>query len=81
LIVSDFHLSDGKTGIEAIELLRGAFRTPIAAFLLSGDTSSEPLSAVQSSGYHLLHKPVDPMTLRAMLNSMLKKGESADVGR
>jgi signal transduction histidine kinase len=80
LIVSDFHLSDGKTGIEAIELLRGAFGTPISAFLLSGDISSEPLSAVQSGGYHLLHKPVDPMVLRAMLNSMLKKGESANAG-
>jgi signal transduction histidine kinase len=79
LIVSDYHLADGKTGIEAIELLRGAFGTPISAFLLSGDISSEPLSAVQSGGYHLLHKPVDPMALRAMLNSMLKKGESADV--
>jgi signal transduction histidine kinase len=81
LIVSDYHLADGKTGIEAIELLRGAFGTPISAFLLSGDISSESLSAVQSGGYHLLHKPVDPMALRAMLNSMLKKGESADVGR
>jgi signal transduction histidine kinase len=80
LIVSDYHLADGKTGIEAIELLRGAFGTPISAFLLSGDISSEPLSAVQSGGYHLLHKPVDPMALRAMLNSMLKKGESADAG-
>jgi signal transduction histidine kinase len=80
LIVSDYHLSDGKTGIEAIELLRGAFGTPISAFLLSGDISSESLSAAQSSGYHLLHKPVDPMTLRAMLNRMLKKGESADAG-
>ena len=74
LIVSDYRLSHGKTGIEAIELLRSKFRTPIAAFLLSGDTSSEPLHAAQSAGYHLLHKPVDPMTLRTMLNRMLKKG-------
>ncbi len=80
LIVSDYQLSDGKTGIEAIELLRVAFRTPISAFLLSGDISTEPLHAAQSGGYHLLHKPVDPMTLRAMLNRMLKKGKSTRVG-
>jgi signal transduction histidine kinase len=79
LIVSDYHLSDGKTGIEAIELLRGAFRTPISAFLVSGDTSSEGRPTAQSSGLHLLQKPVDPMTLRAMLSRMLKKGDSADV--
>jgi CheY-like chemotaxis protein len=78
LIVSDYHLSDGKTGIEAIELLRGEFGSPIPAFLLSGDTA--PLPMAQSSGFHLLHKPVDPMTLRAMVNRMLKKSGSADVG-
>jgi signal transduction histidine kinase len=78
LIISDYHLSDGKTGIEAIELVRAAFGTPIAAFLLSGDTSSEAPTA-QSSGYHLVPKPVEPMMLRAMLNRMLKKGGSADV--
>jgi signal transduction histidine kinase len=81
LIVSDYHLADGKTGIEAIELLRGAFRAPISAFLVSGDTGTETLPRAQSSGLHLLHKPVDPMTLRAMLNRMLRKGDPADVGR
>jgi hypothetical protein len=74
-------LSDGKTGIEAIGLLCSAFHTPISAFLLSGDTNPEPLREAQASGYHLLHKPVDPITLRAMLNQMLKKGELAGVRR
>jgi CheY-like chemotaxis protein len=79
LIISDYRLSDGKSGIEAIELLCGAFHTPISAFLLSGDTNPEPLREAQASGYDLLHKPVDPMTLRAMLNQMLKKSELAGV--
>jgi CheY-like chemotaxis protein len=75
LIISDYRLLDGKTGPEAIELLRDAFRTPISAFLLSGDTSPELLREAQIKGCHLLHKPVAPMTLRAMLNQILKKGE------
>jgi signal transduction histidine kinase len=78
LIVSDYHLADGKTGIEAIELLRGAFRDPIRAFLVSGDIGTETLPRAQSSGLHLLHKPVDPMTLRAMLNRMLRKSNATD---
>jgi hypothetical protein len=67
-------LSDGKTGIEAIELLCSTFQTPISAFLLSGDTNPEPLREAQASGYHLLHKPVDPITLRAILQSDVEKG-------
>jgi signal transduction histidine kinase/CheY-like chemotaxis protein len=72
LIVSDYHLADGKTGVEAIELLRGACRTPVSAFLVSGDTSSETRPAADANGLHMLHKPVDPMMLRALLNRMLK---------
>jgi CheY-like chemotaxis protein len=72
LIISDFRLADGKTGIEAIAELRSAFPTTIPAFLVSGDTSPAPLHEAQASGFHLLHKPVDPMRLRAMLNRMLK---------
>jgi len=72
LIISDFRLADGKTGIESIAELCSALSQSIPAFLVSGDTSSAPLHEAQASGFHLLHKPVDPMRLRAMLNRMLK---------
>jgi len=75
LIISDFRLSDGKTGIDAIAQVRGAFPASIPAFLVSADTSPEPLHEARASGFHLLHKPVDPMRLRAMLNRVLKKNE------
>src|SRR5260370_17579395 len=35
LVISDFHLSDQRTGIDAIEQLRTPFGVPIPAFLLS----------------------------------------------
>ena len=66
-IVSDYRLADGRTGIDAIERLRGTLGTAIPAFLISGDTSPERLRDARASGYHLLHKPVPPMALRAML--------------
>jgi signal transduction histidine kinase len=73
LIISDFHLAGGKTGIEAIEQLRGTFGAPIPAFLVSGDISPALQDDVRRQGYLLLHKPVEPMTLRTMLNRLLKK--------
>jgi CheY-like chemotaxis protein len=77
LIVSDYHLSGGKTGIQVIERLRRAFCAEIPAFLVSGDTSPELLRQARASGYHLLHKPVDPMTLRAMVSYVLREQQVA----
>ena len=74
LIVSDYHLSGGKTGIEVIEGLRRTLSAEIPAFLVSGDTSPELLREALASGYHLLHKPVDPMTLRAMVSYVMRGG-------
>ena len=74
LIVSDYHLSGGKTGIEVIEGLRRTLSADIPAFLVSGDTSPELLRQARASGYHLLHKPVDPMTLRAMVSHVMREG-------
>src|SRR5260370_29598245 len=72
LIISDFRLADGKTGIEAITELCSALSQSIPAFLVSDDTSPAPVHEAQARGFHLLHKPFDPMRLRAMLNRMLK---------
>src|SRR6185295_3865762 len=72
LIISDYRLADGHTGIEAIQRLRSAFRAPIPAFLITGDIAPERLHEAGENGFHLLHKPVAPMALRAMLNQLLR---------
>ena len=73
VIISDYHLRNGKTGIEVITRLREALMAPIPALLMSGDTNPEPLREAQTNGYALLHKPVDPSTLRFMLTRALRK--------
>jgi signal transduction histidine kinase/CheY-like chemotaxis protein len=77
LIISDYRLADGQTGIDVIGCLRGAFGSAVPAFLVSGDTDPERLRNARVSGFHLLHKPVDPMTLRAMLSQLLRKEQVA----
>jgi CheY-like chemotaxis protein/anti-sigma regulatory factor (Ser/Thr protein kinase) len=78
IIISDYRLSDGKTGFEAIARLRSEFGTPIPAFLISGDTTPERLSEARASGCFLLHKPVLPMTLRAVVSQLLKDHDEAE---
>jgi signal transduction histidine kinase/CheY-like chemotaxis protein len=80
LIISDYHLANGQSGIAAIAELRGALGTTIPAFLMSGDTAPERLREVRESGYNLVHKPVPPMMLRAMMNHLLKSPDVAGDG-
>jgi signal transduction histidine kinase/ActR/RegA family two-component response regulator len=72
LIISDYHLANGRTGIATIEWLRGELSAQIPAFLISGDTDPATLHEAKVKGFHLLHKPVDPMALRAMFNQAVK---------
>jgi len=78
LIISDYRLNNGRTGIEAIARLRGAVGVSIPAFLISGDTAPERLREASASGHHLLHKPVLPMTLRALVGQLMREREDAD---
>ena len=79
LIVSDYSLANGRNGIETIEWLRGQMAAQIPAFLISGDTDPATLLEAKNKGYHLLHKPVDPMALRSMFQQAIKRSSAATV--
>lgn len=72
LIVSDYRLPDGMTGIDAVERLRAEFSSDIPAILLSGDISEESLRHVQEHHFSMLHKPVHSDDLRAAIFEMLQ---------
>ncbi len=65
LIVCDYQLSRGPTGVDAIERLRSAFGE-IPALLISADASS-PRCEVGPRAYHLLYKPVTAERFHAAL--------------
>lgn len=72
LVVSDYRLRDGSTGIQAIGQMRATYSANLPAFLISGDTSSGVLREAETEGLHLLTKPVTPLKLRALLSQLLK---------
>jgi signal transduction histidine kinase len=74
LVISDFHLGEGQSGITAIAKLRQAYGA-IPAFLMTGDIAPERLREAQQSGHQLLHKPVQPITLRALVSRSLKSSD------
>jgi CheY-like chemotaxis protein len=72
LIISDYHLANGMTGIAAVAQIRSATAPTIPAFLVTGDTAAERMHDANASGLLLLHKPVAPMTLRALVSRLLR---------
>ena len=67
-IIADYRLRDGRTGIGAIDLLKAQYGDNIPSLIITGDTASEPLQAIQNSGIPLINKPVSPAKLRTFLN-------------
>ena len=75
LIISDYRLGREQTGIEVVaRLLDSHGQTPV--ILISGDIAQSGVLEAQSSGHPLLHKPVNPMTLRAVMSRLLKQAKA-----
>ncbi|MEI6559326.1 MAG: PAS domain S-box protein [Rhodospirillaceae bacterium] len=67
LVIADYRLADGWTGIEAVAWLRERLNTVVPAVLSSGDTSDEQERRIRASGLRLIPKPITADTLRAIL--------------
>lgn len=81
VVVSDYHLPAGTTGIGAIATLRKSLAVNIPAFLISGDTDAAQVRQANAHGLHLLHKPVDPIALRAIFAQVMAEPELAGAGK
>jgi signal transduction histidine kinase len=58
LIVADYRLADGATGLDAIEALCAYIGRSLPAVIVTGDTSPSRIKEASASGHRLLHKPI-----------------------
>ncbi len=65
LLISDFHLLDGSTGVEAVTDIRDYYDANIPAFIVSGDTSKVVKEARPVENSTLMSKPVSTARLLA----------------
>jgi signal transduction histidine kinase/CheY-like chemotaxis protein len=73
LIVSDYRLKGEENGIEVIARLREEFNAQVPALLITGDTGMEQLREAEESGLHVLHKPLNPSRLRALIANLRRE--------
>ncbi len=74
LLISDFHLLDGSTGVEAVKGIREFYGVNIPAFIVSGDTSKVVKEARPVDNCTLMSKPVNTSRLLAAANVATKTG-------
>ena len=75
LLISDFHLLDGSTGVEAVSVIRDNYGKPIPAFIVSGDTSKVVKDARLLDNCTLMCKPIDTNRLLAAARVAVRTGE------
>ncbi len=73
IVITDYRLQEHQTGLDVIGSLRHAFGHRLQAILISGDTAAEPAERARAAGIPLLHKPVRPAKLRALVQRMLTR--------
>lgn len=73
MILVDYHLDDGKTGLAALGALRERLGADIPAIVLTGDRGEGVAEAISKSECEMMYKPIRPAELRALMTHLLGK--------
>lgn len=72
LLITDYRLG-AEDGLQLAQALRDTYPgVEIPTVVLTGDVSEDSVRILNSSHYQILHKPVRPARLRALLNQLLR---------
>jgi PAS domain S-box-containing protein len=71
LLITDYHLRDGETGLTVIAAMRGALGAGLKALLITGDTSSVVRKISQDSNLRIISKPVNADEMLGLLETLL----------
>ena len=71
VILADYHLDDGQTGVDAVQALGDTSRRVPPCIVISADDGESVRAAVQAAGFRFHSKPVNPVRLRALLLALV----------
>jgi len=70
VVLLDYHLGADETGLDVLDRLRASTGRGFKAMLITADHSEAVRSVAQARGLPLLHKPLSPAALRALLSRL-----------
>ncbi len=72
IVLADYHLDRGETGLAAVISLRAAFGATLPAIIITADYSDIVTGSSYGARCELLRKPVRPAELRALMQFLLR---------
>ena len=70
MLLLDYHLDHGRTGLELLQQLRANdCRAPV--ILISADHTADLKNAAAEAGCDMLHKPLKPLALRSLISRLV----------
>jgi len=76
LLLVDYHLDGNETGVELAEALQAKLAGAVPCIIMTADQTQHSKRDAAAHGFHVLHKPLKPAALRAMMNRMLALGHA-----
>ncbi len=73
LILADYHLGEDVDGLDVLQRLRELIVPMPPAAMITADGSTELKQRARALGYPMLHKPVRPAALRALLVALARR--------
>lgn len=74
LAISDYRLRGEENGLDVLAWLREQYGEGLPCLLVTGDIEAKRLEAVRESGFPVLHKPIAPAKLRALIGGLAPRG-------
>ena len=71
LLVTDYHLGEGETGLQVIAAVRDTLKAPVKSVLITGDTSSAIRDLPRDPYFRVASKPIKAEELLTLLRSLL----------
>ncbi|GAC1327915.1 MAG: PAS domain-containing hybrid sensor histidine kinase/response regulator [Beijerinckiaceae bacterium] len=68
VVIADYHLGGDEDGLDAIAALRARYGSDLPAILITADRTPDVRDRAALESVYLLHKPVKPASLRALLS-------------
>ena len=72
IVIADYHLDHGKTGTEAIRVLRKEMTREIPFIIITADYEQEVADSTSSLDGYILNKPIKPAKLRSLMSHLLR---------
>lgn len=70
IAILDYHLDHGECGLDSLDWLRARYGQDLPAIVATADHGEGVASRIRAAGAELIHKPIKPAHLRALISHL-----------